>query len=75
MPEVIERLLCVERNRVLVGGDRGAVERLFRRPPGRLLGTQIDQHQMRIGTARDNIEPFGMQRLRQSFRVLMTFFA
>src|SRR5580704_11113241 len=48
--------LGVARNAVLVDGDAGAVEHLLGRHAGRLLGSQIDQHDVAVGTARDDLQ-------------------
>ena len=49
-------LFRIERNAVLVAGDAGALERGFRHLAGQPLAAQIDQHQMRVGAAGDDIE-------------------
>ena len=49
-------------NAVLVAGDRGAVEALFGRLAGDLLGREIDQHQMVIGAAGDDFEAVFLKR-------------
>ena len=53
MPEVIGRLLRVERHAVLVAGDVGAAERDLGGLAGELLGPEVDQHQMGVGAAGD----------------------
>src|SRR5262249_42834907 len=49
-------LFRIEWNAVLIAGDAGAPERRFRDPAGQALLAQIDQHEMRIGAAGNDIE-------------------
>ena len=70
MPDVIAGFSVSNGTAFLLHGDGGAIERLLGRPSRRLLGPQIDQHQMRVGAAGDDVEPFGLQRLGQHLRVL-----
>ena len=55
MPDVTVRLLRIERHAVLVGGDVGAPQRLLGDVAGQLLGPQVDQQQVRVGAAGDEI--------------------
>ena len=54
-PEVIIGLFGVEGHAVLVAGDEGAVQRSFGGLARGALLAQIDQHQMRVGAAGDDI--------------------
>src|SRR4051812_5248739 len=49
-------LLRIARDRVLVDGDAGAIEHLLGRNAGRLLRTEVDQHDVAVGPARDDLE-------------------
>src|SRR5580692_7981095 len=61
-PRCHGRLFRIERNAVLVAGDVGAAERGFRHFSGQALFAQVDQHEVGIGTAGDDIEPAGFER-------------
>src|SRR5207248_1477410 len=50
------RPLRIERNTVLVAGDAGAFETALGVPAGDPERPQIDQHQMRVGPARDDLK-------------------
>src|SRR5258705_420252 len=63
-------LLGIERDRVFVAGDVGAIESFFRGTAGDLLGTEVAQHQMRVGPAGDDVEAGRLQGLGQDFRVV-----
>src|SRR5713226_4312554 len=54
-------LLRIERNAVLVAGDVGAAERQLRDLAGQAHGPQIDQHQVRIGSAGDDVEALRLE--------------
>src|SRR5262249_38427327 len=56
-PRGNRRLLRVERNPVFVAGDSGSPETRLRVPPGQPQRPQIDEHQMRVGSARDDLKP------------------
>ena len=60
-----EGFLGIEWNAVLVAGDVGATECGFGALTGGVLGTEVDQHQMVVGAARDDIEPVLHQRRRE----------
>ena len=60
-----ERLGRIVGDRILVAGDRGAIERLLRGLAGRLLGPQVDEQQMIVGPARDDVEALLLQRFGQ----------
>ena len=64
------RLLRIERDAVLVAGDVGAAERHLGDLAGQLLRPQVDQHQVRVGAAGDDVEPLGLQRFGQRLGVL-----
>ena len=70
MPEVIVGFSGSNGNAVLVAGDVGAAERQFRHLAGELLRPQIDQHQMRVGAAGDDVEAVRLQMLGQRLGVL-----
>src|SRR5947209_4523097 len=48
-----ERRTRIERNRVLIDRDAGAIKSFLRYFPGQFSFTQVQQHQMIVGTARD----------------------
>src|SRR5690606_1222839 len=56
-----KRLFRVKRNTVLVAGDIGAAESGLCTLAGCVLRTQINQHQMVISAARDDVEAIGLQ--------------
>ena len=64
------RFFRVERDAVLVAGDVGAPERRFRHLARQPLGPQVNQHEMGIRTAGDDIEPARFQRFRQRLGIL-----
>src|SRR5205085_10371407 len=51
-----ERLFGIERNAVLVARDRGPIERLLGMLPLRLLGPQVDEHEVVVRAARNDVE-------------------
>src|SRR5712671_6037088 len=63
-------LLRVERNAVLVAGDAGSLQADLGVPAGEPQRAQIHQHQMRVGPARDDLEPRFDEGRRQYFGVL-----
>ena len=65
-----ERLLGVERNAVLVASETGTDQRLLRDVALQTLRPQVDQHQMVIGAAGNNLEAVRTQRFRQRLGVL-----
>ena len=65
-----ERLFRIEGNAVLVAGDGGADQRLFRDVALEALRPEVDQHQMVVGAAGDDVEALGTQRLRQRLGIL-----
>ena len=70
------RLLRIERDAVLVAGDVGAAERQLRDLAGEPLGPQIDQHQMGVGAAGDDVEALRSSAFRPApWRSPTTFFA
>ena len=58
------RLLRIERDGVLVGGDVGALQAGLGRLAGDVLGPQVDQHQVAVGAAGDDRKAL----LRSGFR-------
>src|SRR6266567_5820987 len=64
-PRRDRRLLRIERNAVLVAGDAGASKRQFGHFAGQPLGPQVNQHEMGIGAAGDDIETSRFERFRQ----------
>ena len=76
MPEVIVGFSRIERNAVLVAGDVGASERRFGRLAGQLLRPQIDQHEMIVGAAGDDMRsPVGRSVSASAFAFSTTCFA
>src|SRR5579885_1723882 len=69
------RLLRIIGNAVFVAGDMGAAERELRHLPGQIFAPQIDQHQMRVGAAGDDIQPAVLQGFSQCFAFSTTFLA
>src|SRR3546814_6236446 len=65
-----ERLFRIERDAVLVAGDVAAAERRFGALAGGVLLAKIDQHQVVIGAAGDDIETAGHQRFGERLGVL-----
>ena len=65
-----ERGFRIEGNAVLVAGDGGADQRLLGDVALEALGPQIDQHQMVVGAAGDDVEAVGAQAFRQRLGVL-----
>ena len=63
------RLLGIERHAVFVAGDASTAERQFRHLAGQTLWPQIDQHEMRIGAAGDDVEASRLERFRQRLGV------
>ena len=63
------RLLGVEGDAVLVAGDVGAPERLLGGLARHALGAQVDQHQMVVGAAGDDVEPALHQLVGQGLGV------
>jgi hypothetical protein len=66
----VERLARVERHRVVVRLDAGPVQRLGGRLAADALGRQVDQDQVVIGTAGDQVEAAGQQRVSQRLGVV-----
>src|SRR5579883_2218337 len=62
-------LFRVERNAVLVAGDVRTAERRLGGLAGEPLGPQIDQHEMRIGAAGDNVATALLEGFRQRLGV------
>src|SRR5580704_2903735 len=62
--------LGVTWNAVLVDGDAGAIEHLLGRHAGRLLGPQIDQHDVAVGAARDDFQAAFAERRGQRARIV-----
>src|SRR5581483_1838527 len=56
-------------HRVFVHGDTRRIQRLFRSFTREILVAQVDQHQVRVGTARDNLIAALHERGGQSLRV------
>ena len=65
-----ERLFRIERNAVLVAGEPGADQRLLRDVALHALRPEIDQHQMVVGAAGDDVEAAALQRRRKRPRIL-----
>src|SRR5690606_12211036 len=65
-----KRLFRVKRNTVLVAGDVGAAKSSLCPLAGRILRTQIDQHKMVIGAARNDVEAIRLQFFSQRARVV-----
>ena len=75
MPDVIVGFCGIERNAVLVAGDVGAPECSFGHLAGQPLGPQVDQHQMGVGAARDDVEPFDFSVSASALAFSTTFLA
>ncbi len=73
-PSLIARgdrgLLRIERDAVLVAGDVGAAERRLRHLAGEALRPQVDQHQMGVGAAGDDVAAARLQGLGKHLGVL-----
>ncbi|ENN85865.1 hypothetical protein RHSP_17832 [Rhizobium freirei PRF 81] len=65
-----EGLFRVERDAVLVAGDVGTAEGGLRTLAGGVLLAQVDQHQVVVGAAGDDVDAAGNQRFGQSLGVL-----
>src|SRR5882672_6636237 len=63
-------LLRVTRDTVLVDGDAGPIEDFLGRHAGRLLGAQIDQHDMAVGAAGDDLQAALAQRRSERARIV-----
>ena len=64
-----ERRLRILGNGVLVDGDAGVAERLLGHLAGEALGTEVDQHEVRVGAARDDGVAALDQRVGQRLRI------
>ena len=69
------RFLRIERDAVLVAGDVGAAERGFRHLSGQPLRPQVDQHEMGVGPAGNDVEAVGFERFGERLGISTTSLA